>query len=96
VAGDVRRCRPDDAYAVFTGAFHAERSPGGRGPRRWTRSVVPGAAAIVAGVLVTGCAGTISGVSTTSRTPITLPSRSPQETPAAAASSPAASSSSSS
>jgi hypothetical protein len=47
-------------------------------------------------VLVTGCAGTISGVSTTSRTPISLPSRSPQETPAAAASSPAASSSSSS
>jgi hypothetical protein len=46
-------------------------------------------------VLVTGCAGTISGVSTTSRTPISLPSRSPQETPAAAAPSPAASSSSS-
>jgi hypothetical protein len=58
--------------------------------------VVPRAAALVAGVLVTGCAGTISGVSTTSRTPISLPSRSPQETPAAAASSPAASSSSSS
>ena len=53
--------------------------------------MVPRAAAVVAGLLATGCAGTISGVSTSSRTPI---SRSPQETPAAAASSPAASSSS--
>jgi hypothetical protein len=56
--------------------------------------VVPLAAAVVAGLLVTACAGTISGVSTSSRTPISLPSRSPQETSAAAASSPAASSSS--
>jgi len=54
--------------------------------------VVPLAAA-AAGLLATGCAGTISGVSTTSRTPISLPSRSPQET-AAPATSPAASSSS--
>ena len=56
--------------------------------------VLRGAAAAV-GLLVTGCAGTISGVSTTSRTgSISLPSRSPQETPAAAATSPAASTSS--
>ena len=58
------------------------------------------AAALAAGLLVAGCQGTISGV-TPSRTPISLPTRSPQETSAAqepatsaAAESPAASSSS--
>ena len=62
------------------------------------------AAALVAGLLVAGCQGTISGV-TPSRTPISLPTRSPHETSAAqptaqepatsaAAESPAASSSS--
>ena len=45
---------------------------------------------MAAGLLATGCAGTISGVS-----PSNLPSRSPRETPAAAATSPAAASSSS-
>jgi hypothetical protein len=45
---------------------------------------------VAAGLLATGCAGTISGVS-----PSNLPSRSPRETPAAAATSPAAASSSS-
>jgi hypothetical protein len=62
--------------------------------------VVPLAAALAAGLLVAGCQGTISGV-TPSRTPISLPTRSPQETSAAqepatsaAAESPAASSSS--
>ena len=49
-------------------------------------------AAVAVGLLVTGCAGTLSGASIS--TPINLPSRSPQETPAAAASSPAASTSS--
>jgi len=47
---------------------------------------------VAAGLLVTGCNGTLSGASIS--TPINLPSRSPKETPAAAASSPAASSSS--
>ena len=62
------------------------------------------AAALAAGLLVAGCQGTISGV-TPSRTPISLPTRSPHETSAAqptaqepatsaAAESPAASSSS--
>jgi hypothetical protein len=52
-------------------------------------------AAVAAGLLVTGCAGTISGASVSSRTSgISLPSRSPQESPAAAATAPAASSSS--
>jgi hypothetical protein len=62
--------------------------------------VVPLAAALAAGLLVAGCQGTISGV-TPSRTPISLPTRSLQETSAAqqpatsaAAQSPAASSSS--
>jgi hypothetical protein len=54
-------------------------------------------AAVAAGLLVTGCGGTLSGASISSRTAsISLPSRSSQETPAAAATSPAASSSSSS
>lgn len=53
-------------------------------------------AALAAGLPVTGCAGTLSGASISSRTSsISLPSRNPQET-AAAATSPAASSSSSS
>ena len=58
------------------------------------------AAALAVGLLVAGCQGTISGV-TPSRTPISLPTRSPHETSAAqqpatsaAAESPAASSSS--
>jgi hypothetical protein len=62
------------------------------------------AAALAAGLLIAGCQGTISGV-TPSRTPISLPTRSPHETSAAqptaqepatsaAAESPAASSSS--
>ena len=66
--------------------------------------MVPLAAALAAGLLVAGCQGTISGV-TPSRTPISLPTRSPHETSAAqptaqepatsaAAESPAASSSS--
>lgn len=46
------------------------------------------------GLLATGCNGSLSGGSISSRTPISLPSRSPQETPAAAATSPAASSTS--
>jgi len=50
--------------------------------------------AVAVGLLVTGCNGSLSGGSISSRTPISLPSRSPQETPAAAATSPAASSTS--
>ena len=49
-------------------------------------------AAVALGLLVTGCNGSLSGASIS--TPINLPSRSPQETPAAAATSPAASTSS--
>ena len=56
--------------------------------------MVPLVTALMAGLLVTGCNGTLSGGSIS--TPINLPSRSPKETPAAAAASPAASSSSSS
>ena len=55
--------------------------------------MVLGGAAVAVGLLVTGCAGTISGVSPSRTASISLPSRSPQETPAAATS-PAASSSS--
>ncbi len=54
--------------------------------------VLTGAAAAV-GLLVTGCAGTLSGGSLSTPN-ISLPSRSAHETPAAAATSPAASSSS--
>jgi hypothetical protein len=61
---------------------------------RSTRWVILTGAALAVGFLVTGCAGTISGV-TPSRTPsISLPTRSPQETAAAAPTSTAASSSS--
>ena len=69
------------------GISPAERPAGGRGPHRGARCLLL-AAALVAGLLVTGCGGAVSSAISSLRPSaslpsVSLPSRSPRETQAA-------------
>jgi len=81
-------------YRVLAGEFQAKRSAAGRGPRAGARRLLPLAAALIAGLLVSACSGTVS--SSIKTLAPSLPARNttaPAPT-AQAATSPAASSSS--
>jgi hypothetical protein len=84
-------------YGVLAGEHQAKRSAGGRGPRRRTRCLVPLAAALITGLLVSGCTGTVSSAIKTLSPSLPARNTTAAAVPtAAAATSPAASSSSSS
>ena len=86
MTGEVRRFGWHEACGVLAGHFlHNDAHATGMRRRRTVCVVLIGVA-LAAGLLITGCNGTLSGGS--------LPSRSPQATPAAAATTPAATSSS--
>ena len=81
-------------YRVLAGEFQAKRSAAGRGPRAGARRLLPLAAALITGLLVSACSGTVS--SSIKTLAPSLPARNttaPAPT-AQAATSPAASSSS--
>ena len=81
-------------YRVLAGEFQAKRSVAGRGPRAGARRLLPLAAALITGLLVSACSGTVS--SSIKTLAPSLPARNttaPAPT-AQAATSPAASSSS--
>jgi hypothetical protein len=85
VAGDVRNFGRHHAYRVLAGHFSRNDARAARIRRRTSCLVLTGAT-LAAGLLVTGCGGTISSAIKTAVPSVNLPSRSAGQSPAAAAS----------